>query len=234
MVLELWCHADVEPSAPVRHKNKRTCCNSLLRWSRFLWQLGILRCGEGDSVSARRVSFSHFLYLSQPAPPSSLTSTSPPRLWEDISWLQTYSLSGKLPHCVFLFVFCRACAYDHCVNLIPISPLQQRLRDRRLQADVCHARRRAGSVDKVHPEQRHGVQRLQAVSVRAGTSRVGAHVYRCELLEDVFESLAVAEGLRKCAFFFFFVTLKSDAGSKQRNHSLQGVLQHMTIRRLWL
>lgn len=90
----------------MRHKNRRTCRYSLLRWSRTLWQLGILRCSEGDSVSARRVSFSHSLYLSQPAPPSSLTSTDPPRLWEGISRLQKYSLSGKLPHCAWCLCVC--------------------------------------------------------------------------------------------------------------------------------
>lgn len=193
VLLELCCHADVKHPAPMRHKNKRTCCYSLLRWSHTVWQLGILRHSEGDSVSARRVSFSHGLYLSQPAPPSSLTSTDPPRLWEDISRLQKYSLSGKLPHCARCLCVCffAAPAYDHCVNLIPIPPLQQRLRHRPLQADVCHARRRAGSADEFHPEQKHGVQRLQAVSLRAGAAGV-PHVYRRELPEDVFESLAVA------------------------------------------
>lgn len=68
-------------------------------------------CSESDSVSARKVSFSHILCLSQPAPPSSLTSTAPPLLWEDISRLQRYWRSGNShptlhpPSCKFVFVF---------------------------------------------------------------------------------------------------------------------------------
>lgn len=127
---------------------------------------------------------------------------------------------------------CRTSAHDHCVNLVPISPQEQRLRHRRLQAKICNARRRAGPAEEVHAEQRDGVQRLQAVPVRAGAAGVGAHVHRAELLEDVFKSLAPTHGLRKCAYFS--VTLKSDAGSKQRNHRLQGVLHHMTSHRLWV
>lgn len=133
VLLELCCHADVKPSAPMRHKQWGTCCYSLSRWSRFLWQLGILCCSKGDSVSARRVSFSHGLYLSQPAPPRSLTSTDPPRLWEGISRLQTYSLSGNLPQCAWcpgascLFVclfFYRTCLRPLCQldsNLCPAA-----------------------------------------------------------------------------------------------------------------
>lgn len=79
----------------VRHKSNRTCRNSLWRQSRFLQQVFLGVCSESDSVSARKVSFSHIVCLPEPAPPSSLTSTAPLRLWEDISQPQRYSLSGN-------------------------------------------------------------------------------------------------------------------------------------------
>lgn len=178
--------------------------------------------------------------LSRPAPPSSLTSTAPPRPWGDISQPRRYSLSGNshiAPSVLLLCLcFCCACSCNHRVNLVPIySPTpnlsQQRLHHRRLQAEVFLARRRAGPAEELHPEQRHGLQRLSAVSVRAGPAGNGLDVYRTRLLEDVFESLAEAQRLRKCVYFA--VTLKSDAGSKHRNHRLQGVLQHMTNYKMW-
>lgn len=75
----------------MRHKSMRTCCYLLWRRSRFMQQLQ----WEWLSIFQEGFFFLLTLCLSQPAPPRSLTSTAPHRLWEDISPLQRSWPSGN-------------------------------------------------------------------------------------------------------------------------------------------
>lgn len=54
---------------------------------------------------------------------------------------------------------------------------QERLSHRRVPSDLPHACGAAGSAEELYPEQRGGVQRVQAVSLRPGGWWVRAHVH---------------------------------------------------------
>lgn len=117
MFLARCCHADVKHCVPVetrswvKHKNKRTCLNLQLRTG----------CEVRVSQYQPEMFDSLCFCLSRPAPPSSLTSTDPPRLLEDTSLQQTYWLSGKVhiaPGVSALHVYFPAplLLYNHCTN----------------------------------------------------------------------------------------------------------------------
>lgn len=106
-------------------------------------------------------------------------------------------------------------------------PQQKRLRHCRLLAKVCHAWRGAGAAQQFYPEQEDGVQRLQAVPVRPRAGWVAEHVYWPAVLKSDFESLAVANRLRKsqdlAIFFFFFEVSCCEQTEEKQTHRLHGV-----------
>lgn len=145
--------------------------------------------------------------MPQPAPPSLLTSTDPPLLWDDISLKLTYTLSGKShitpggsvlhpppPHhhhhlCCIKSTGLTRGKRVWASGLLFHSPQQERFGHRRLPADVCHACRTAGSAKKLYSEQGDGLQRVQTVPVRPGARWVTAHVHWSAFLKDVLKTL---------------------------------------------
>lgn len=235
MFLARCCHADVKHCVPVetrfwvKHKNKRTCLNLQLRTG----------CEARVNQYQPETFDSPCFCLSRPAPPSSVTSTDPPRLWEDTSLQQTYRLSGKVHiapavSALHVYFFLHLCFFITTVltgrNVLTpkfcftFPPRQKRLRRRRLLAKVRHAWRGAGAAQKFYPEQEDGVQRLQAVPVRPRAGWVAGHVYRSAVLKSVFKSLVAQTRLRKSEdLFFFFEASCCKRTEEKQTHRLHGV-----------
>lgn len=118
----------------------------------------------------------------QPAPPSWLTSTDPPQLWEDTSHKPRLTRSGKrTTHSRHGFSVCNSTTSS-------LSP-QEWDCSRSVQADVRPASGAAGGAEKLHSEQGVGAERAQTVPLWPGSKWLGEHVYRPSFPEIVLSAL---------------------------------------------
>lgn len=134
------------------------------KWS-FKWSELLAQCSSWQMECSL-----FFLCMFQPAPPSWLTSTDPPLLWEDTSHRPRLTLSGKhTTHSRHGFSICNPTTPS-------LSP-QEWDCSLSVQAALPPASGAAGGAEKLYSEQGDGAQRVQTVPLRPGSKWLRAHVY---------------------------------------------------------